>query len=311
MRLKLYRGSWYAVWREAGQTKRLALRTNDRAVAERRLIDKQRQPSGETVADFAKAYLKAKENALSYNSMRFCWANLENHFGHLRPDQITTDVCKQYAKKRKVKPGTIIKDLGFLRTALKGKGANFWLPSTPPPRDIYLTRADFQNLLNATSLPHLKLFLVLALTTGGRTGALLDLTWDRVDFRRGQIRLSNGLVGGKGRATVPMNQAAREALEEAVKGRESEWVIEWAGHKVGSIKRGFREAVARAGLRKEITPHVLRHTAAVWMIEDGASITEVAQYLGHSDTRTTYRVYARHSPEHLQKAAAALDWRRE
>jgi integrase len=311
LRLKLYRGSWYAVWREGGETKRLALRTHDRAVAERRLIDKQRQPSGETVADFAKAYLKAKETARSYESMRFCWANLESHFGHLRPDQITPDVCKQYAKKRKVKPGTIIKDLGFLRTALKGKAAQFWLPPTPPPRDIYLTRGEFHNLLKAASLPHLKLFLVLALTTGGRTGALLDLTWDRVDFRKGQIRLSNGLVGGKGRATVPMNQAAREALEEAQKGRESEWVIEWAGRQVGSIKRGFREAVTRAKLRKEITPHVLRHTAAVWMIEDGASITEVAQYLGHSDTRTTYRVYARHSPEHLQKAAAALDWRRE
>ena len=311
MRLKLYRGSWYGVWREGGETKRLALRTHDRAVAERRLLDKQRQPSGETIADFARTYLKSKESARSHESMEFCWANLEGHFGHLRPDQVTPETCKQYAQKRKVKPGTIIKDLGFLRTALKDTDAKFWLPPTPPPRDTYMTRAEFQRLLEATSLPHLRLFLVLALTTGGRTGALLDLTWDRVDFRKGQIRLSNGLVGGKGRATVPMNQAAREALEDAYKGRESEWVIEWAGRQVGSIKRGFREAVSRAGLRKEITPHVLRHTAAVWMIEDGASITEVAQYLGHSDTRTTYRVYARHSPDHLQKAAAALDWRRE
>ena len=43
-------------------------------------------------------------------------------------------------------------------------------------------------------------------------------------------------------------------------------------------------------------------------IEAGATITEVAQYLGHSDTRTTFRVYARHSPDHLQKAAKALEF---
>ena len=39
---------------------------------------------------------------------------------------------------------------------------------------------------------------------------------------------------------------ARAALEAAAKGRTSEWVIEWAGKRVGSVKRAFREAVARA-----------------------------------------------------------------
>jgi len=240
--------------------------------------------------------------------MRYSWKALEPHFGHYRPDQITPAMCKAYAKSRKVKPGTIIKDLGLLRTALKGKGGEYWLPPSPEPRDRYLTRAEFDRLLKASSLPHIRLFITLALATGARAGALLELTWDRVDFSRGLIKLTDGQRGRKGRnPAVPMTNAARTALQAAYKGRQSEFVIEWAGNSVGSVKRAFREACAKAGL-EGVTPHVLRHTAAVWMIEAGASLVEVAQYLGHTDTRTTFRVYARHSPDHLRTAAKALEF---
>lgn len=305
MRLKLYRGKFYAVWRENGETKRVALRTADRAVAERRLIDQQKKPTGDTINDIVENYLKSKESKPSHEAMRYSWQALKPHFGNLRPDQITTERCKAYAKSRKVSAGTIIKDLGMLRTAVKGKGGEFWFPPAPLPRDRYLTRDEFRSLLEATSLPHLRLFLILALTTGGRSGAILGLTWDRVDFARGRIKLADGKIGGKGRATVPITDEALAHLKMAYEGRTSNHVIEWAGRPVRSVKRAFREAVARAGL-EAVTPHVLRHTAAVWMIEDGATIAEVSQYLGHTDTRTTYRVYARHSPDHLRKVAKAL-----
>lgn len=252
------------------------------------------------------AYLADKAEKRSAPAMAYSWQALKPHFAHMRPDQITSDICKAYAKSRKVKPGTIIKDLGLLRTALKGKGGTFWLPPSPAPRERYLTRTEFDRLLAATSLPHIRLFMVLALTTGGRAGAILDLTWDRVDFRQGQIRLADGQSGGKGRATVPMGNRCREALELAFEAKTTGWVIEWAGKRVSSVKRAFREAVTKSGL-EAVTPHVLRHTAAVWMIEGGATIVEVAQFLGHSDTRTTFRVYARHSPDHLRKVAALLD----
>lgn len=307
MRVQLYRGRYYAVWREGGQTKRRALRADNRAAADRALADWVKQPVGDTISALVETYLTSKKTARSAEAMRYSWQALKPHFGHYRPDQITPDLCKAYAKARKVSPGTVIKDLGLLRAALKGKGGEFWLPPSPPPRDRYLTRAEFENLLNASSLPHIRLFMALALATGARAGALLGLTWDRVDFTRGHIRLADGQKGGKGRATVPINNALRVALEAAYKGRTSEWVIEWAGKRVGSIKRGFREAVARAGL-EGVTPHVLRHTAAVWMIEGGATIEEVARYLGHTDTRTTFRVYAVHSPDHLRTAAKALEF---
>jgi integrase len=52
---------------------------------------------------------------------------------------------------------------------------------------------------------------------------------------------------------------------------------------------------------------MLRHTAAVWMAEGGTPMSEIAQYLGHSTTLVTEKVYARYSPEYLKKAAAQLE----
>ncbi|WP_254437311.1 tyrosine-type recombinase/integrase [Ruegeria arenilitoris] len=84
-------------------------------------------------------------------------------------------------------------------------------------------------------------------------------------------------------------------------------VGEWAGEPMKSIKKGFKAAAVAAGL-PDVSPHVLRRTAAVHMAEAGIPMDEIAQFLGHSDTRITASVYARYSPEHLRKAASALEF---
>ena len=57
----------------------------------------------------------------------------------------------------------------------------------------------------------------------------------------------------------------------------------------------------------DVTPHVLRHTAASWMVQRGVSFAKVARYLGHSDSRTTEQIYAHHAPDYLEDARAAFD----
>lgn len=65
----------------------------------------------------------------------------------------------------------------------------------------------------------------------------------------------------------------------------SDHLIEWAGGPVASIRRGFASAVDAAGL-KGVTPHFLRHTAAVHMAEAGVSMDEtVSGPLGQQDYR--------------------------
>ena len=237
-------------------------------------------------------------------------------FMPLPPEAITVDHCRQHIERRRnegISDGTIWTELGHLRTVLNWSEKRQLIDRAPyierppksPPRDRYLTREEAQRLIQAADMPHIKLYMVLALTTAARNQAILDLTWNRVDFARGEIVLSTNAIG-KRRATVPMNETSRTALEQAHVGRSTEYVIEWAGKKVGSVKKGFASAVARSGL-EGVSPHVLRHTAAVWMAEAGVTMPEISQYLGHSNSRITEQVYARYSPDYLSTAAGALE----
>lgn len=324
-RLKLFRGYWHAVWSEDGQTKRTSLRTKDREDAERRLIDfrvAQAAPPGSTVGAIVDAYLAEKEGRIAdHGRLENGWKPAKATFGHLRPDQVTRELCREYTDARRAdgerlrgRPtgdATILKEINVMRQALNWRGvigAVFEAPSAPPPRDRHLTRAEFNRLLDAASAPHIRLFMVLALSTAGRKSAVLQLTWDRVDFERGQIRLAVvGERNRKGRALVPMTDRLRRELLAAKDAATSAYVVEYAGGPVGSIKKGFAAAVARSGL-EDVTPHDLRHSAAVWMAEDGIPMDEIAQFLGHSDPRITYRVYARFSPSYLKKAAGSLEF---
>lgn len=331
MRLVWYRNAWACAWTEAGRTRRASLRTQDRGLAERRLADLERQPVGPLVGDIFAAYLREKDQTAARPAgLHDCWKALKSTFAHLRPDQVDRPLCRAYAARRRRagrQPATANKELRILRAALRWHDpqtpAVFEMPSPPPPTSRHLTRADYARLLAAAeTAPHLRLFIVLALATAARSQAVLELTWDRVDFRRGRIHLAaNGpdrrpqagpedgqreARGRKGRATVPMTAPARTALEAARRGARTRYVIEYADRPVGSVKKAFARAAARADLTG-VTPKVLRHTAAVWMAEDRVPMSEIAQYLGHRDDRITQRVYARYSPDYLGRAARALE----
>jgi hypothetical protein len=64
-------------------------------------------------------------------------------------------------------------------------------------------------------------------------------------------------------------------------------VVEWNGEAVRSVKKSFAAAVKAAGLPTEgpdkITPHVLRHTAATWMMRNGVNTWKAAGFLGMSE----------------------------
>lgn len=312
MRLKLYRGVWCAVWNESGDTKRKSLHTADRGIAERAMATLRAEPlvAQHTVAGIYRAYHAEKPNTRA----AWAWLQLEGPFGNLRPDHITRTICRGYIARRRAQgrsDGTIRSELTYLRAALRWHDphtkAVIELPPNPPPRERYLQRAEYTRLLNAANDPHVRLFIILALATAGRMTAILELTWDRVLFDDGVIRLGlGGEKRRKGRANVPLTASARAALEQAYTVRTCDHVIEYAGRPVLNIRKGFATAAATAEVHG-CTPHVLRHTAAVWMAEAGVPMAEVAQYLGHTDSRLTERVYARFSPTYLRRAAAALD----
>lgn len=324
-KLVWHRGKLAVSFTENGRRFRRSLGTDDIAIGKARLIEFTRQLSAQaqggpvTIAAIYQAYIadRAAEGK-STTRIQDAWKRLAPTFGEMLPGYVDKETCRAYAKSRLkdgVSNGTVHLELGYVRSALLHaerenwitKAPFVWLPQKPPPREHHLTRDEAERLLDAAAFPHVKLFIVLALATAGRAEAILDLTWDRVDFDRRRINLRDPgrAATPKGRAVTPMNETAAKALGEARKAALTANVIEWAGKPVASVKKGIGAAGDRIGVK--VTPHVLRHTAAVWMAEAGVPMDEIAQYLGHSSPATTYRVYARFSPDYLQKAAKALE----
>lgn len=333
-RLGKLNGEYVVTWWEHGKRHRRKLFAADedqalktRKEAEKRiraLYDKLAVPDDPTVEQVWTAYCEEKKGKRAVQAMGFEWKHIEPVFGALKPHQITTALCRQYAEKRramsngrggKVQDGTIWTELGHLRTVMKWaedtgriqRAPKIERPAKPKPKERFLTRAEAEKLLSAATAPHIRLAILLMLGTAGRVSAILELQWSRVDFERGQINLRvEGATTLKGRAIVPMNAGLRAALSQAKQDAETDHVIEWNGAAVASIKTGFYATVAAAGI-PHVSPHDLRRTAARWMVEAGIPITEVSQFLGHSNPSVTFKVYGRYSPEHLRSAADVLD----
>jgi integrase len=74
---------------------------------------------------------------------------------------------------------------------------------------------------------------------------------------------------------------------------------------VSDVGRAFGNAVVDAGLGSDVTPHVLRHTAATWLMHAGVEMWEAAGFLGMTMEMLSQR-YGHHHPAHLERAKNAF-----
>lgn len=314
--LTMHRGKLALTFREGSQRLRISTGTADRGLAEARAREiwaRRTDAPSERVADLWPRYVKDRiRDGARADRFKAHWTALQPHFGHRLGKAINRDDCRDFWEVRRdagYAPSTIKTDLEMLRACLRWRYGEeapaIWIPPASKPRDRWLTKQEARALVDATETPHIKVFLTLGLATGARGGAILDLTWDRVDFTHGTIdfRASGRHQTNKRRTVVPMNASARPALEEAYKARLTDHVVEYGGKPVKSVKKAIERLAAKTGI--PVSPHVLRHTCAVWMAQANVPMQKIAQYLGHTSTRVTEAVYARYSPSFMQDAGAA------
>lgn len=325
---------FYVQWWEDGRAHRVSCRTTDKGEARRFLaeykagIDAPSIPSSPSLGAILDGYLTDRAPRTHSPTIGYCCAALKLHLSDLPVDLLTKEQVRRYVEERRkagaqgasakyrkatrpLSDGTLIRELGTLRAALAWAVKERWIsyaphverPPSPRPRERWLTRDEAYALMEGADAPHIKLFIGLALYTAGRAGAILQLTWDRVDLSAGIINLGEGR-GKKRRSTIPITDELRAILEAASKAATIPFVVEYAGAPVASIKTGFRAAARRAKL-PGVTPHALRHTAATWMVQRNVPIGMIAAWLGNSE-QMIRSVYGHHSPEWLKLAAEAL-----
>ena len=133
--------------------------------------------------------------------------------------------------------------------------------------------------------------------TGMRVSELVNLELNHLYFEIGFVQ-----VRGKGNKErlVPMGNVARKALEDYMEKARPEWVKDpnkaqnrvFLNQNGGPISRMsiwniVNKAAERAGIEKNIYPHIFRHSFATHLLEGGADLRAVQEMLGHSSILTT------------------------
>jgi len=272
-------------------------------------------PVQPTIAKLLDGYLAARTPKVAApETLKWSAKQINKYVGNLEPQMLASDTYSKRRSEDGVSDGTIRREVGALRAALAWAQREKWIaevpyvemPSQPEPRNRWLTQQEVDDLIRAASSPHVRLFMVLAYHTAARAGAILELTWDRVDFERKVISYDRPgrQRNKKRRAVVPINAPALAELQAARMVRVSDHVIEFRGKPVGSIKSGFLAACRRARIA-QCSPHVLRHSAATHMVEARVPMVDIARMLGDT-VAMVEKVYGKHSPDFLRNAADAL-----
>lgn len=132
--------------------------------------------------------------------------------------------------------------------------------------------------------------------TGMRVSELINLTLERVDLNMKYI-----IAFGKGskERIVPLGSAAAEFLQQYLEkvrpklthaGRNTNIVfLAFGGHEL--TRQRFWQIIRaygrKANINKALTPHILRHSFATHLLDNGADLRSVQELLGHSDISTT------------------------
>lgn len=335
-------GIYYVHWMDGRRTKRVSTRTSDMAAAKAflaqwLLMEHERPATAEgfTCADLWALYEK-KHSVESDATRDYSWKNLKPHFGDVAVSAVDQELVDQYVEKRAAgvigkpsKPSTVRRELGALR-ACWGWAADpkrrllrpeqvpaFDLPPAAEPKDRWLRAEEIKRLFEAARALHPgprlsrgELFLWLALETAARKTAILDLTWDRVDFETNVIHypVPGKKATKKRRANVPISSRLRPVLEQAYRERQNELVLGsqaevWATVQAIARRAGFgpKQKVASGKKPKAtgIGPHTLRHTAATHMARRGVPLWTIAGILGNT-VAMVEKVYGHHSPDGLR-----------
>jgi integrase len=339
-RLKKQGQYYYIVGNWNGRDRQVSTRQSSYEAALHALADfikaEQAAPRAAELDVEACIKLYQEEKGIVYKYGKKPFMHLLRHLGSLPASAVNPAICREYYGKRKAEPflrdgwktakivkdNTIRRELVDLRSALNYAHKSgrlqhpplMWLPLEGKPREKFITKSEARRLLpHAAS--HIRLYILLALGTGARNAAILNLTWDDVVFPKSNasgridLRRFDAPRNRKRRGVVPLlgDSALAGALVKQRQQALTNFVVEYAGRPIKSAVTGLQQASKRAEIQR-VTPHMLKHTAITWMLEDGVPIADVADFTQTSH-KTISETYGHYTLGRGERAASAVQLR--
>jgi integrase/recombinase XerD len=186
-------------------------------------------------------------------------------------------------------------------------------PKAPRRLPTILTREEAVRLIDSASNLFHRAMLMTAYSTGMRRAEICRLKVEDIDSDRMLIRIRQGK--GRRDRDVPLSPKLLETLREYWRWMMPKTYL-FPGTVNGSradkpitdkmLWAACQEAAQRAGITKAVYPHLLRHSYATHLLEDGADLPTLQALLGHADLKPT-SIYLHLSERHLKAAGTPLD----
>ena len=217
----------------------------------------------------------------------------------------TEDDIKDYLAyciaEKKLEPSSI----SLIRSALlfyyNDVLGNKFIVSSPKLKKklpVFLTKDEVKRLISTNKHLKSRIMIELLYSSGLRLSELLSLTVDDFDFDN-----LRGKVIGKGskeRTFIFSENVSKELKKYIRKARIQGKLFDTTARNVEII---VKKTAINAGIKKDITPHKLRHSFATHLLQDGVSIRVIQVLLGHSNLQTT-QIYTAVVDEDLMKVKA-------
>ncbi len=273
------------------------------------------------------------ERGLSTNTLNAYSRDLTSYFSYLKKDEKVTDPTTvsqsmllrylNYLKGKGLSPRSRARNLSTLRSFYRFLQRENYTEHDPTalvesPRSLpalphLLSKQEVERLLQAPTgdkpiAVRDRAMLEVLYATGMRVSELVGL-------RLGDLKLDIGCLNAFGKGSkqrlIPLGEVAIEILREylqndrlkLLKGLTSEEVfLNTRGRKLS--RQGFwknlRNYALKAEIKQKVYPHMLRHSFATHLLENGADLRSVQTMLGHADISTT-QIYTHVIQERMQK----------
>jgi len=174
---------------------------------------------------------------------------------------------------------------------------------------VVLSKEEVAEILDPVDNIKHKAILMLVYSAGLRVGEVVKLKPEDIDSKR-KFVFVKGAKGRKDRYTL-LSEAALKALREYWKEyKPTKWLFPGPDKErhitIRSAQRIFEMACERAGVKKEVTIHSLRHSFATHLLENGIDLRYIQELLGHKSSKTT-GIYTHVSSKDFMRIRNPLD----
>jgi integrase/recombinase XerD len=198
----------------------------------------------------------------------------------------------------------------YLEYVMKGGRQVYYTERPRPEKKLprVLSAEEVDRMISSTVNIKHKCILLVLYSSGLRMSELLSLKLEHINEKRKVVEVMVG-KGKKDRLTL-FSQVAYDWIIKYVEVYKPEvWLFEGkrgGQYSARSVDRVVKAAAYAAGIEKNVSAHMLRHSFATHLLESGVDLRYIQELLGHNDIRTT-ETYAHVTTKGLEKIVSPLD----